>query len=115
MTGRSSTARPTRWWSGAPHPRCTTQEVHGTGGARHRRRATRRTGLVSFHDQGFEGRAHPGHGGRPGEPATGPARRAVTFLTLALIAVVALAGPLLALPVRWHLPVVLGELLAGIV
>jgi Kef-type K+ transport system membrane component KefB len=39
----------------------------------------------------------------------------VTFLSLALIAVVALAGPLLALPVRWHLPVVLGELLAGIV
>ena len=39
----------------------------------------------------------------------------MSFLTLALIAVVALAGPLLALPVRWHLPVVLGELLAGIV
>ena len=38
----------------------------------------------------------------------------MSFLTLALIAVVALAGPLLALPVRWHLPVVLGELLAGI-
>ncbi|BCW71577.1 hypothetical protein NicSoilB8_26210 [Arthrobacter sp. NicSoilB8] len=34
---------------------------------------------------------------------------------MALIAVVALAGPLLALPVRWRLPVVLGELLAGIV
>ena len=39
----------------------------------------------------------------------------MTFLSLALIAVVALAGPLLALPVRWRLPVVLGELLAGIV
>jgi Kef-type K+ transport system membrane component KefB len=39
----------------------------------------------------------------------------MTFLTLSLIAVVALAGPLLALPVRWRLPVVLGELLAGIV
>ena len=39
----------------------------------------------------------------------------MTFLTLALIAVVALAGPLLALPVRWRLPVVLGELLGGIV
>ncbi|MGO4230790.1 cation:proton antiporter [Arthrobacter sp. YAF34] len=39
----------------------------------------------------------------------------MTFLTLALIAAVALAGPLLALPVRWRLPVVLGELLAGIV
>jgi Kef-type K+ transport system membrane component KefB len=38
----------------------------------------------------------------------------VTFLSLALIAVVALAGPLLALPVRWRLPVVLGELLAGV-
>lgn len=38
----------------------------------------------------------------------------MTFLTLALIAVVALAGPLLALPVHWRLPVVLGELLAGI-
>ncbi|WP_427007400.1 cation:proton antiporter [Pseudarthrobacter sp. H2] len=39
----------------------------------------------------------------------------MTFLSLALIAAVALAGPLLALPVRWRLPVVLGELLAGIV
>jgi Kef-type K+ transport system membrane component KefB len=39
----------------------------------------------------------------------------VSFLSLALIAVVALAGPVLALPVRWRLPVVLGELLAGIV
>ncbi len=38
----------------------------------------------------------------------------MTFLSLALIAVVALAGPLLALPARWRLPVVLGELLAGI-
>ena len=39
----------------------------------------------------------------------------MTFLSLALIAVVALAGPVLALPVRWRLPVVLGELLAGVV
>ncbi|TDW28711.1 cation:proton antiporter [Cryobacterium psychrophilum] len=38
----------------------------------------------------------------------------MTFLTLALIALVALVGPLLALPRKWHLPVVLGELLAGI-
>ncbi|CAH0256849.1 Glutathione-regulated potassium-efflux system protein KefB [Arthrobacter sp. Bi26] len=38
----------------------------------------------------------------------------MTFLSLALIAVVALAGPLLALPARWRLPVMLGELLAGI-
>jgi Kef-type K+ transport system membrane component KefB len=38
----------------------------------------------------------------------------VTFLSLALISVAALAGPLLALPARWRLPVVLGELLAGI-
>ncbi|MCA4134312.1 cation:proton antiporter [Arthrobacter sp. M4] len=36
------------------------------------------------------------------------------FLSLALIALVALLGPLLALPRKWHLPVVLGELLAGI-
>ncbi|WP_346960725.1 cation:proton antiporter [uncultured Arthrobacter sp.] len=39
----------------------------------------------------------------------------MSFLSLALIAVVALTGPLLALPVRWRLPVVLGELLAGVV
>ncbi len=39
----------------------------------------------------------------------------MNFLALALIAVVALAGPLLALPRRWHLPIMLGELLAGIV
>ena len=39
----------------------------------------------------------------------------MTFLSLALIAAVAVAGPLLALPARWRLPVVLGELLAGIV
>jgi Kef-type K+ transport system membrane component KefB len=39
----------------------------------------------------------------------------VTFLSLALIAVVALAGPLMALPRKWRLPVVLGELLAGLV
>jgi Kef-type K+ transport system membrane component KefB len=39
----------------------------------------------------------------------------VGFPELALIAVVALIGPLLALPARWHLPVVLGELAAGIV
>ncbi len=33
---------------------------------------------------------------------------------LALIGVVALLGPLLALPKRWHLPVLVGELVAGI-
>jgi len=38
----------------------------------------------------------------------------VTFATLAVISLVALAGPLLALPSRWHIPVVLGELIAGI-
>jgi Kef-type K+ transport system membrane component KefB len=38
----------------------------------------------------------------------------VSFATLALISGVALLGPLLALPARWHLPVVLGELVAGI-
>lgn len=39
----------------------------------------------------------------------------MTFLSLALVAVVALAGPLLAMPASWRLPVVFGELLAGIV
>jgi Kef-type K+ transport system membrane component KefB len=39
----------------------------------------------------------------------------VSFLDLAIVCAVALAGPLLAAPLRWHLPVVLGELLAGIV
>jgi Kef-type K+ transport system membrane component KefB len=38
----------------------------------------------------------------------------VSFAVLAVISAVALLGPLLALPERWHLPVVLGELLAGI-
>jgi Kef-type K+ transport system membrane component KefB len=37
----------------------------------------------------------------------------VSFLDLAVVCAVALAGPLLATPRRWHLPVVLGELLAG--
>lgn len=36
------------------------------------------------------------------------------FADLALIALVGLAGPLLALPARWNLPVVLGQLVAGI-
>lgn len=34
---------------------------------------------------------------------------------LAVISLAALAGPLLALPRRWHLPVVVGELAAGVV
>lgn len=38
----------------------------------------------------------------------------VSFATLALISLVALAGPLLATPRRWQLPVVVGELGAGI-
>jgi Kef-type K+ transport system membrane component KefB len=38
----------------------------------------------------------------------------MTFTTLALITTVGIAGPLLALPRQWHLPVVLGELVAGI-
>jgi Kef-type K+ transport system membrane component KefB len=38
----------------------------------------------------------------------------VSFLDLAIVCAVALAGPLLATPLRWHLPVVLGELLAGV-
>ena len=37
------------------------------------------------------------------------------FATLAVIALAGLLGPLLALPRRWHLPVVLGELAAGVV
>jgi Kef-type K+ transport system membrane component KefB len=37
------------------------------------------------------------------------------FATLALIMLIGLVGPLLALPRRWQLPVVLGELGAGIV
>jgi Kef-type K+ transport system membrane component KefB len=37
----------------------------------------------------------------------------VSFLDLAVVCTVALAGPLLATPRRWHLPVVLGELVAG--
>jgi Kef-type K+ transport system membrane component KefB len=37
----------------------------------------------------------------------------VSFSTLAVIGLVALLGPLLALPARWHVPVVLGELLGG--
>lgn len=39
----------------------------------------------------------------------------MSFSDLALVCAVALAGPLLATPRRWHLPVVLGELLAGVV
>lgn len=39
----------------------------------------------------------------------------MSFATLAAISLAALLGPLLALPGRWHVPVVAGELLAGIV
>ncbi|MBJ8345701.1 cation:proton antiporter [Antrihabitans sp. YC2-6] len=39
----------------------------------------------------------------------------MTFSTLALIAVIGIAGPVLAARRQWHVPVVLGELLAGIV
>jgi Kef-type K+ transport system membrane component KefB len=38
----------------------------------------------------------------------------VTFVTLAVIGLIAFAGPLLALPQRLHVPVVVGELLAGV-
>ena len=38
----------------------------------------------------------------------------MSFFQLSLIAAAALLGPLLALPRKWHLPVVLGQLLAGI-
>jgi Kef-type K+ transport system membrane component KefB len=39
----------------------------------------------------------------------------MTFQTLAIISVVALLGPLLAIPRRWSLPVMLGQLLAGVI
>jgi len=39
----------------------------------------------------------------------------VSFASLALVCAIALAGPLLAWPRRWHLPVLLGELAAGAV
>lgn len=39
----------------------------------------------------------------------------MTFQTLAIISVVALLGPLLAIPRRWRLPVMLGQLLSGII
>src|SRR6478752_55676 len=38
----------------------------------------------------------------------------MAFLVLALITVVAMAGPLLALPAKWRVPVVAGELFAGV-
>lgn len=39
----------------------------------------------------------------------------VSFTELSIICLIALVGPVLALPRAWHLPVVLGELVAGIV
>jgi Kef-type K+ transport system membrane component KefB len=39
----------------------------------------------------------------------------VSFTLLAVICLVGLVGPLLALPRHWHLPIVLGELMAGVV
>lgn len=39
----------------------------------------------------------------------------MSFSTLILIGIVALFGPLLALPTRWRIPVVIGELIGGIV
>ncbi len=38
----------------------------------------------------------------------------MTFATLAVISLIAVLGSVLALPPRWHIPVVVGELLAGI-
>lgn len=38
----------------------------------------------------------------------------MSFATLALVVLIGILGPLLALPQQWHLPVVLGELAAGI-
>lgn len=40
--------------------------------------------------------------------------RSMSFATLAVVVLVGIFGPLLALPARWHVPVVLGELLAGV-
>jgi Kef-type K+ transport system membrane component KefB len=39
----------------------------------------------------------------------------MSFATLAVISLVAIVGPLLAWSRRWHLPIILGELAAGIV
>jgi Kef-type K+ transport system membrane component KefB len=39
----------------------------------------------------------------------------MTFADLALISVVGLLGPLLATPTRWHIPVLVGELVAGLI
>ncbi|MGW6726789.1 cation:proton antiporter [Nocardia sp. NPDC055029] len=39
----------------------------------------------------------------------------MTFTTLALVVALGVAGPLLALPKRLHLPVILGEMIAGII
>ena len=38
----------------------------------------------------------------------------MTFATLALVSLVAILGPLLAMQRRWHLSAVIGELLAGV-
>jgi Kef-type K+ transport system membrane component KefB len=38
----------------------------------------------------------------------------VDFTALAVVCLVGLLGPLLALPQRWHLPILLGELVAGV-
>lgn len=51
---------------------------------------------------------------RPAVARAGRHNAAVTFPQLALVGLVALLGPLLAYPKGWHLPVVLGELVAGI-
>lgn len=48
-------------------------------------------------------------------PGPGTPQCRVSFTQLAVICLVALAGPLLALPKAWHLPVVLGELVVGII
>jgi len=38
----------------------------------------------------------------------------MTFSTLALIGLTGLLGPVLALPARWHVPVIVGEIVAGV-
>ena len=61
---------------------------------------------ASYHDR----REH-----RHSVPHRGPRADVMSFGILALIVAVGMLGPLLAVPRAWHLPVVLGELVAGVV
>ncbi|HEY3556510.1 MAG TPA: cation:proton antiporter [Kribbella sp.] len=51
----------------------------------------------------------------PGNGGTRMHNGAVSFTMLAVVVAIGLAGPLLALPRGWRIPVVLGELIAGVV